>query len=225
MTSTENPRLSKTILNLLLKFLLNDPSAIFNVLFDVFQHIPVIKSLPGMYEVLDYSAQLQLKDNKGRVAVYRKRQKVRFLQNDVIAFQDQAWGDGEIFSDYQCSPGIEVDRYPHGNRYYILISLRETKHRDDELTFHIKRKIKDGFTEETESFQTEIDHRTRQLKLSVVFPKSRLPTSVKLFEKNSKRSITLDSEYRQILPDGEHEYTWETKKARLYEAYIIRWQW
>lgn len=209
----------------MLKFLINEPSAIFNFIFDVLQHIPVVKSLPGMYEVLDYSAQIHLKDTKGKVAVYSKRQHVRFLQDNVIAFKDQAWGDGDIFVNYQCSPGVEVDRYRHGHRYNILISLRETKHRDDEVVFHIKRDIKGGFTQDIEEFQTDIDHRTRHLKLSVIFPKNRLPTHISLIEQNTKRSVILDREHRQILPGGEHQYTWETKKPKLYEAYIIRWQW
>lgn len=215
----------KLIFNFILKFLINEPSAIFNFIFDVLQHIPVVKSLPGMYEVLDYSAQVQLKDTKGKLAVYSKRQHVRFLQDNVIAFKDQAWGDGDIFANYQCSPGVEVDRYRDGHRYNILISLRETKHRDEETTFHIKREILDGFTQETEEFQTDINHRTRHLKLSVIFPQKRLPISVKLIEQNTKRSAVLDRDNRQILPSGEHQYTWETKKPRLYEAYIIRWQW
>lgn len=225
MASEAKPSFVTRIVSAVLKVLVSDPSVVLDLLFDVLQRIPVIKSLPGMYEVLDYRAQLALQDKRGSVAVYSKRQTVRFLQDNVIAFQDQAWGDGEIFAEYHCSPGVEVDRYRDGHRYNILISLRETKHRDDQLTFHIQRKIKDGFTQEVEEFQTEVDHRTRQMRLSVVFPATRLPTSVKLIEQNTKRNQDLDSRHRHILPDGKHEYVWETDKPRLYEAYIIRWVW
>src|SRR5689334_2807497 len=45
----------------------------------------------GMYEVLEYEAQLELLDLKGKKAVYSKRQRVRFLQDHIIAYQDQAW--------------------------------------------------------------------------------------------------------------------------------------
>jgi len=31
---------------------------------------------------------------------------VRYLQDNVIAYRDQAWGDGEILVDYRCTPGI-----------------------------------------------------------------------------------------------------------------------
>ena len=47
----------------------------------------------GMYDILAYDAILELMDPKGETAVFSRRQKVRFLQDNVIAFQDYAWGD------------------------------------------------------------------------------------------------------------------------------------
>lgn len=64
----------------------------------------------GLYKVLEYEVQLELVDPQGEVAIYRKRQRVRFLQDNVFAILDQAWGDGDIFADYKCSPGVAVDQ-------------------------------------------------------------------------------------------------------------------
>jgi len=72
---------------------------------------------PGIYEVLDHRVSLELLDVKGKKAVYRKCQRVRFLQDNVIAYQDLAWGDGKIFAKYKCSPGIAVDKYQDGSYY------------------------------------------------------------------------------------------------------------
>ena len=44
----------------------------------------------GMYEVLEHDVVLELKDSKGKRAFVRKRQKVRYRQNNIIAYQDQA---------------------------------------------------------------------------------------------------------------------------------------
>src|SRR5690349_623079 len=85
----------------------------------------------GIYEVLAYEAELTLLDRKGSRAYLTKHQQVRFLQDNIIAYQDQAWGDGDIFAEYRCTPGVEVDRYRDGHRYRILISLQETKNRGD----------------------------------------------------------------------------------------------
>ncbi len=141
----------------------------------------------GMYEVLEYAARLELCDRRGEKAVFYKRQRVRFLQDHIIAFQDQAWGDGEIFAEYRCAPGVAVDRYREGHRWHILISLREAKQRGDIEAFHIERTIKGGFTKPVEDFQTEVNHTTRRLTVSVVFPRTRSPKAVALIEQNAAR--------------------------------------
>lgn len=98
-----------------------------------------------MYEVLDFEASLEICDIKGKTCIYRKQQKVKFLQDNIIAYQDQAFGEGNIFTDYECSPGTPVDHYLNGDIYYVLISLRETKNRGDVEDIYVKRTITNGF--------------------------------------------------------------------------------
>jgi len=76
----------------------------------------------GTYEVLDYNIRLELKDPEGKRALVQKREKVKYLQNNIIAFQDQAWGDGKILQNYKCTPGMPVDKYRSGYKTHILIS-------------------------------------------------------------------------------------------------------
>ena len=66
------------------------------------------RSPTGMYEVLEYESTLELLDAKGQRATFHKREKVRYLQDNVIAYQDQAWGDGEILLQYRCTPGTRA---------------------------------------------------------------------------------------------------------------------
>jgi hypothetical protein len=50
----------------------------------------------GVYEVLDYEATLELLNMKGTQAAFQKRLRVRYLQDNIIAFQDSAWApDGK----------------------------------------------------------------------------------------------------------------------------------
>lgn len=183
------------------------------------------RSYPGDYEILDYEAQLELLDSNGTQAVASKRERVRFLQNNIIAYQDMAWGVGTILADYQCSPGIAVDRYGEGYRSRILISLRDTKHRGDITEFHIRRTIVNGFIKPIESFQHDISHTMQVASFSVIFPKARLPQSVVLIERNSTRRFPLDSKHQTLLADGRLQVTWKTHRPRLFEAYIIEWKW
>jgi hypothetical protein len=80
-------------------------------------------SYKGMYEVLEYEATLELEDPEGKRATFKKREKVRYLQDNIIAYQDQAWGDGEILVDYRCSPGTAVDRYRSGYKTKVVAAL------------------------------------------------------------------------------------------------------
>lgn len=179
----------------------------------------------GMYEVLDCEVKLELSDRRGKTAVFHKQERVRFLQDNIIAYQDPVWGDGEIFADYQCSPGVEADRYQAGHRWWVLISLRETKNHGDKEEFHIRRTIRDGFTQRHESFQMEVNHKTRRLTMSVIFPKNRHPQRVSLVEQNRARTMTLGPKHLIWLPDGRLQATWRTTRPRLFEAYIMKWEW
>jgi len=85
------------------------------------------RSDAGVYEVLSYESTLELKDRGGKSATFKKCEKVRYLQDNIIAYQDQVWGDGEILLDYSCTPGTLVDRYRSGYKTYVLISRREAR--------------------------------------------------------------------------------------------------
>jgi len=43
-----------------------------------------------MYEVLDYESTLGLRDWDGERVTFRKREKVRYLQDHITAYQDKA---------------------------------------------------------------------------------------------------------------------------------------
>jgi hypothetical protein len=195
------------------------------LLWKVFHPLFVLFTAPGIYEVLEHEVTLELCDPQGREAVYRKRQKVRFQQNNVIAYQDQAWGAGEIFADYHCTPGIPVDRYREGQRYRILISLRQTKNFGDIEEIRIERTIRNGFTRSIEDLQVETSHFHQQLSINIVFPSSRPPRQMRLIEHNTARTRALSTEHLQQLPDQRYQLHWETDKPHLFERYMVQWQW
>jgi hypothetical protein len=115
---THRPRHRRAgkLLRVLLSLFGSDPIDTLGALWRLGRRIMASKTHEGMYEVLEYASRLELQDTKGKRAVFYKRQRVRFLQDNIIAFQDKAWGDGEIFADYKCSPGVAVDRYREGHR-------------------------------------------------------------------------------------------------------------
>lgn len=179
----------------------------------------------GMYKILDYDSTLELLDPTGQTARFKRRQRVKFLQDHIIAFQDYAWGEGEIFADYKCSPGVEVDRYREGDQWNILISLRETKSAGQVMDFYTERTIKNGFTKNEEWWQVEIRHETKQFRLAIIFPAQRRCQRTVLLHRNRNRTTVLGPEHFTVQPDGRQVLTWETSKLKRFDTYIIKWQW
>ena len=179
----------------------------------------------GIYEVLDYESTLEIHDAKGTRATFKKVKKVRYLQDNIIAFQDYAWGDGEILLNYRTNRGKPVDWYRSGFKTYILLSLRDVKNKGDTDEFNIQWDIRRGFLTKDGYWGTDISQRTKHLKVNVIFPTSRSPVHLAIEESNRKSNIVLGREALKQLPDGRWLVTWETNQPRLYELYVVRWIW
>lgn len=182
-------------------------------------------SQEGIYEVLDYHSTLELLDISGKKAHFSKQKKVRYLQDGVIAYQDHAWGDGEILRNYKCSPGKAVDKYRAGYKTFVLISLREVKCKGDTSEFNIEWDIWDGFLKPNGWWGTDITQRTRRLLVEVIFPKKRKPYHVTMEESNRRKTTYLSKDGFKILPDGRVKVGFKVKKPRLYEHYLLKWRW
>lgn len=182
-------------------------------------------SSEGMYEVLDYSSTLEVLDRQGKTATFQKQKKVRYLQDNIIAFQDYAWGDGKILLDYKTSRGVPVDKYRSGFKTYILLSLREIKNRGDIDEFNIQWNLSQGFLTKDGYWSTDVSSRTRHLLVNVILPRNRPPTQITLEETNRQRTRNLSADLVKKLPDGRWQISWETNKPKLHEIYVIRWLW
>jgi len=177
-----------------------------------------------IYEVLHHQVSLDLRNYKTRKAIYNKQQRVRFLQNHVIAFYDTAFGDGDLFADYRCSPGYAVDQFQKGQRIYTLISLRETKMRGDQENLFIERTIRNGFSGTKEYLQIDIDHVTHNLDITIQFPTERCPSSITLHQSNQPQPIAVNNLLEQ-LPDGHFQFHWEKEHPRQGIHYLVTWVW
>ena len=179
----------------------------------------------GMYKVLEYDSTMEILDVKGRKARFSKRKKVQYLQDNIVVYQDCAWGDGRILQNYKSQPGKMVDQYRSGYKTIILLSLHEIKNRGDVDDFHISWDIKDGFMRREEFWETNISQKTNDFCVHVIFPKNRRPEHIRVEESNHRKSYPLEKENFSTLPDGRSRVSWRTNKPRLFENYIIKWSW
>lgn len=179
----------------------------------------------GIYEVLEYNASLKICDVEGKRAQHKKHQKVRFLQNNVIAYEDQAWGDGNILLNYKCSPGVAADQYKPDRKTFILISLRDAKQRGEIEDFHIQWEMDEAFTNDNEFWSTDISHRTKQLRLEVSFPIARPPVNARGIIRRGHVDETIELNELEKGLDGSWTIVWEVTKPKLGASYLINWQW
>jgi len=177
----------------------------------------------GPYEILDYDSTLDIRDPKGVRAVLTRSEEIHFLQDNIVAIHDHAWGDGELFAKYQCQPGVPVDIYEDGSKYNILISLRETKNKGDTIQLWIERVIKRGFCEKEEWLETEVDHWMHKLKIAIIFPKDRPCRRATLTRRSTGYSTLITQENFALLPDGRQKLTWSTNHPKLHDCYTIKW--
>ena len=178
-----------------------------------------------MYEALRYESTLELLDNSGDDARFEKHAHVRYLQNDVIAYQDQIWSDGDAPLDYHCSPGVVVDQYRPAQTTTVLISLRERKQRGDEDDYHIQWRIHNGFRRSHELWQTTIYYRIHVAYIRVVFPPERPPLETWGVEEGSQRRNQPTELKQQQLPDGRWLVLWEIQTPKLHGRYNLHWHW
>ncbi len=179
----------------------------------------------GIYEILEYEGTLELADLKGQTAIFRKRLRVKFLQDDVVAFHDHVWGDGRSLAAYICWPGVFADLYREGDRWNVLISLRQTKRQGSIQDYYIERFIKRGFTQAEEWWQLEMYHPIHSLKFSILFPKGRSCWQAVLLEKSTGQTSVFEPGQFTNLAGGRQRLTWETQSARRFETYTIKWRW
>jgi hypothetical protein len=200
-------------------------SGITDLAWDIGQKIFSKWMITGGYEVLEYESTLEIQDSKGTKATFSKIKKVRYLQDNIIAFLDYAWGDGNMLLNYRTNRGKPVDRYRSGYKTYILLSLREVKNRGDIDEYNIQWDIRRGFLTKDGYWGTDVSQPTKHLKINIIFHKSRPPLHLTLEENQRQRTCTLSNEAKKELPDGRWMVTWETNNPRLYELYVLRWIW
>ncbi|GAB4422352.1 MAG: hypothetical protein Kow00106_19530 [Anaerolineae bacterium] len=210
--------------NLVFRFLTSDGADLLWRGWELLRRIAAERAT-GPYEVLDFEHTLELCDKRGKRAIFHKRETVRLVQDYVAAYVDEAWGRGEIFADYRCSPGVPVDRYRRGHRHCTLISLRQVYRRGDILRIQIDRTVHNGFDLRIGWSETAVHHRTRRFQTAVIFPVERPPQSVALLQANGNRTTPLGERNVEVLADGRHRVFWETTTPRLFETYTLRWTW
>jgi hypothetical protein len=91
--------------------------------------------------------------------------------------------------------------------------------------FHIEWELRDSFVRNEELWETEIRHRTKQIRIRIIFPKSRPPRRAWLEELIHRRNRQLGPDAFKQLSDGRWSLSWQSKRPKLNERYQLHWEW
>jgi len=72
---------------------------------------------------------------------------------------------------------------------------------------------------------TDINHYTKNIIMSIIFPKEKPPLNIIFIESNRQKNQELPRELITQLPDKRWQVTWGKQNPRLYEHYILKWEW
>lgn len=192
---------------------------------DTSKRLKTVISPSESYEVLHYESTLELKDTTGEAATFWKREHVRYIQNNVIALHDHAWGDGEILINYQSSPGKVVDISHPGQKTTALIALQNTRQFGDEDEFQFVWQMRNCFTRTTELWETSVNHETKTLRINIIFPPERPPLKVFRIEEIHKTCNQVKAEDITHLIDRRWMVHWNIPNPNKNEKYLIQWDW
>jgi len=61
--------------------------------------------------------------------------------------------------------------------------------------------------------------------INVIFPEKRPPSSISTVETNSQKNKEIPKDALVRLPDKRWQLSWVKQNPRLYEHYVLKWEW
>ncbi len=122
------------------------------------------------YETIKFSGRLKVLDLDRTVAVFTRRQRVRFLEDGVSVLFDRIWGEGVLVGSY-LAPGLnmmEPIRTPTG--YVLPLGLPRRFRKGETFEIVSYRRIVGAFCETRGYWETAMSKPTELIQITVVTP-------------------------------------------------------
>ncbi len=175
-----------------------------------------------LYEVKDYRSALDVLDARGMRTIYSKKERIRFLRDNVGSFYDYGWGMGQPFASHRVHPGRIAERRKIGSRYRSLIVFPEPQRRGDEMTLSVHRLMRNAVTGDDGWLEMEVYHKTRRVHLRVTVPRTRTVRAARLVD--ARRGTTQSVGVRRVA-DGRQQFQWSTSSPQVGDRYTLAWDW
>lgn len=122
------------------------------------------------YETIKYSGRLEILDAETRSARFIRRQRIRFLEDNVSVFMDRAWGDGVLFAGYAARGLRILEPIPTGKGYVIPLALPRRFAKGDVFDITTERRIVGAFYHPLAYWDTAMSAPTELVAIDIVVP-------------------------------------------------------
>jgi hypothetical protein len=168
------------------------------------------------YETIKFSGRLKILDSDRQVAVFARRQRIRFLEDGVSVFFDRVWGEGVLFGAY-FAPGLQIlepIRTPNG--YIVPLQLPRRFRAGETFDIATRRRIIAAFYDPEGYWETATSVPANLVQISVVTP----------------NGIGTDRQFVQAPPRGDIDATigvnsmkLRVERPALNTSYRLGWLW
>lgn len=178
-----------------------------------------------IYEILNFEETWEICDNRGSKVVVTKAMDVTFLRDNVVAFTDPAWGDGDLFAEYSCRPGTCAGVFQIQPMKYAHVVLDPPRLRGDEEHIESTRVVTGGFGKDNEWVQVDSDTCTGPITIKVIFPLDRAPEICTWSRRRRGKEKGLGGVALVNRPDGRQECSVRAGRTSPDDVYRLVWTW
>lgn len=175
------------------------------------------------YENVTLSIELEICDGRGRKAVLRRTQRVRFLSGEAGVVRDVVWGEGRSLAGYRVEGAEQLSVRHEGSKKVVLLGLPSSPGRGEDVTLKTERTIMRGFEKDEGYLEAVVERPTKRLRLYVLFPRSRPPKEVHV--ESSPPVVATRALSVRLTRGGKGFATWGVDHPKLLVTYRLRWVW
>jgi hypothetical protein len=168
------------------------------------------------FETIKFSGRVEILDKEGQVARFKRRQRIRFLEDGVSVFFDRIWGEGVLLAGYKTGALRIIDALPTRKGYVIVLALPRPFKRGEILDIETERKIVGAFVYDWGYWDSAMGVPTELLAIDV-----RTPAGLKM----SRPDVVAPAHGQMDANVSERHLTFRVSKPALDIPYKLRWNW
>jgi hypothetical protein len=161
----------------------------------------------------------------GSLARYTRIQRLRCFDGEATQYQEEMTADGTL-DGFQVTPGRIVKAWVRAGVTYVDTFLGRNLRKNQSLTREFTCSYRNSFCGKDEYFEAKQFSPTRKLVMEFYFPKGRLPSVTRAYERKGSDLTSLKKQPRLELAASHFgKISVRVSEPRLLSSYGLSWTW